>query len=295
MFGVEERYAGADALVHLAAVPAPGIVGDHATFANNMNATWNVVSAARRAGVTQHRLGLQRDRPRTAVRHATAVRSGGRGVPAAAGVHLLAGEDAWKRPMAAQLCRRDPALKMIGLRFSNVMLPQDYAGFADFQDDAAKRKWNLWGYIDARDGAQAVRLALESSTDRLRDLRHRQRRHGDGAVELGSARGVFSRRRGTRRCQRARHAAVDRQGAAPARVRAGAQLAWRGRCARDRIRVTVSHDERIRSRPRPSRSQRRRPHQARGGRRRDRRRQGRRQPGRPGRDHRDGGRPPDGG
>ena len=23
------------------------------------------------------------------------------------------------------------------------------------------RKWNLWGYIDARDGAQAVRLALE--------------------------------------------------------------------------------------------------------------------------------------
>lgn len=63
--------------------------------------------------------------------------------------------------MARQLCRWDPTLSMIGLRFSNVMAPQDYAGFGDFQDDPRARKWNLWGYIDARDGAQAVRRALD--------------------------------------------------------------------------------------------------------------------------------------
>ena len=51
---------------------------------------------------------------------------------------------------------------MIGLRFSNIMEPKDYTRFAAFQDDARKRKWNCWGYIDARDAAQAVRLALES-------------------------------------------------------------------------------------------------------------------------------------
>jgi nucleoside-diphosphate-sugar epimerase len=51
---------------------------------------------------------------------------------------------------------------MIGLRFSNVMEPADYARFPSFDDDPGSRKWNLWGYIDARDGAQAVRLALES-------------------------------------------------------------------------------------------------------------------------------------
>ena len=51
---------------------------------------------------------------------------------------------------------------MIGLRFSNVMEPADYARFPSFEDDPGSRKWNLWGYIDARDGAQAVRLALES-------------------------------------------------------------------------------------------------------------------------------------
>jgi nucleoside-diphosphate-sugar epimerase len=64
--------------------------------------------------------------------------------------------------MAKQFCRWDPELKMIGLRFSNIMEPHDYARFAGFQDDARKRKWNCWGYIDARDAAQAVRLALES-------------------------------------------------------------------------------------------------------------------------------------
>jgi nucleoside-diphosphate-sugar epimerase len=50
---------------------------------------------------------------------------------------------------------------MVGLRFSNVMEPDDYAAFPGFDADARLRKWNLWGYIDARDGAQAVRKALE--------------------------------------------------------------------------------------------------------------------------------------
>jgi nucleoside-diphosphate-sugar epimerase len=62
--------------------------------------------------------------------------------------------------MAAQFCRWDPDLKIIGLRFSNVMAPADYAAFPTFDADATQRSWNLWSYIDARDGAQAVRLAL---------------------------------------------------------------------------------------------------------------------------------------
>jgi nucleoside-diphosphate-sugar epimerase len=37
----------------------------------------------------------------------------------------------------------------------------DYAEFPSFDADPLLRKWNLWGYIDARDGAQAVRKALE--------------------------------------------------------------------------------------------------------------------------------------
>jgi nucleoside-diphosphate-sugar epimerase len=161
LLGVEERYDRINALVHLAAIPAPGIVPNHATFANNMNATWNTVTAGRRAGIknivwasSETVLGLPFDTPPP---------------------YVPVDEDYPPRPestyslvktmeetMAAQLCRWDPELKMLGLRFSNVMRPEDYAGFADFQHDAARRKWNLWGYIDARDGSQAIRLALES-------------------------------------------------------------------------------------------------------------------------------------
>ncbi len=54
-----------------------------------------------------------------------------------------------------------PELKVIGLRFSNVMDPPDYEQFPSFDADPTARKWNLWGYIDARDGARAVRKALE--------------------------------------------------------------------------------------------------------------------------------------
>jgi nucleoside-diphosphate-sugar epimerase len=74
MLGVEDRYARPDALVHLAAVPAPGIVPDHLTFMNNMSCTWNVVSAARRADVTNIAWASKRDGVGAAVRHPAAVR-----------------------------------------------------------------------------------------------------------------------------------------------------------------------------------------------------------------------------
>jgi nucleoside-diphosphate-sugar epimerase len=63
--------------------------------------------------------------------------------------------------MAAQFCRWEPELKMIGLRFSNVMEVSDYADFPSLERDIDRRRWNLWSYIDARGGAQAIRRALE--------------------------------------------------------------------------------------------------------------------------------------
>ncbi len=49
--GIDGGHRGLDAVVHLAAIPAPGIVPDVATFHHNMLATYNVFQAARRAGV----------------------------------------------------------------------------------------------------------------------------------------------------------------------------------------------------------------------------------------------------
>ena len=64
--------------------------------------------------------------------------------------------------IAEAYCRWDPELKIVGLRFSNIMELKDYATFGEFQGDPTLRKWNLWGYIDVRDAAQAVRRALEA-------------------------------------------------------------------------------------------------------------------------------------
>ena len=59
----------------------------------------------------------------------------------------------------------DPQAKIIELRFSSIMEPSPYVGFARFQDDAWLWSWNLWGYIDidARHATQAMPKALEAS------------------------------------------------------------------------------------------------------------------------------------
>ena len=160
--GVDERHEGVDAVVHLAAIPAPGLATDATTFHNNVPATYNVFKAAAAAGVrnvvwtsSETTLGLPMgpDNPppylpvdEDVLRPETTY---------ALGKHL-------EEAMAEQFARWHHGMKLIGLRLSNVMRPEDYAAFDGWQDDPLTRIWNVWGYIDGRDGAQAVRLALES-------------------------------------------------------------------------------------------------------------------------------------
>jgi nucleoside-diphosphate-sugar epimerase len=158
--GIDDRHSGVDALVHLAAVPAPGLLPNAATFANNMTASYNVYSAALRAGVrkvvwasSETVLGLPFDTPPPYVPVDEEY------PPAPTTTYSLV--KTLEEELARQLCRWYPDLSMTGLRFSNVMYPEDYAAFPGFDADARLRRWNLYGYIDARDGAQAVRRALE--------------------------------------------------------------------------------------------------------------------------------------
>lgn len=158
--GVEERFDSLDAVVHLAASPAPGIRPDTALLQDNLAMTIAVMQAARRAGISrivhassETLLGLPLDEPPPAVpideSHAPRPN-----FMYAIGKHL-------EEELGRALCRLDPALSITGLRFSNVMAPDDYAEFESWQHDATVRRWNLWGYIDRRDAAQAVERALE--------------------------------------------------------------------------------------------------------------------------------------
>lgn len=157
---VDDRYARLDALVHLAALPAPGLAPNATTFSNNITSTYNVFTAARLAGIdnivwasSETVLGLPFDTPPPYVPVDEEY------PPRPESTYSLV--KTLEEELARQLCRWDPELKMIGLRFSNVMYPEDYAEFPSFDADPMLRKWNLWGYIDARDGAQAVRRALD--------------------------------------------------------------------------------------------------------------------------------------
>jgi len=161
--GINDKIGGFDAVVHLAAIPAPGLASDVATFHNNMLSTYNVFHGAIRAGIrtvvyasSETVLGLPFDTPPP---------------------YIPVDEEYAARPestyslvkhleeqMAIELTRWHDDLKIVGLRFSNVMAPEDYAEFPSFDADATLRKWNLWGYIDARDGAQAIEKALAWQT-----------------------------------------------------------------------------------------------------------------------------------
>jgi UDP-glucose 4-epimerase len=161
--GVNDQADGFDAVVHLGAIPAPGLLPDVATFHNNMLASYNVFQAARRVGIkrivyasSETVLGLpfDTDPPYIPVDEEYPARPES---TYSLVKHL-------EEQMAIELVRWDPALKIVALRFSNVMDPEDYAAFPAFDDDPWARKWNLWGYIDARDGAQAIRRALEWDT-----------------------------------------------------------------------------------------------------------------------------------
>ncbi len=104
-------------------------------------------------------LGVQRDVAGLPVRPAPAYVPFDEAIPPTPEVVYSLGKDL-EEEMARQYCRWQPEQKMIGLRFSNVMVPAEYADFPGFEQDPGSRKWNLWSSIDARDGTQAVLKAL---------------------------------------------------------------------------------------------------------------------------------------
>ncbi len=156
-----ECLADADAVVHLAAIPASGIETESTTFRTNMLSTYNVFEAARVLGTerivwasSETILGLpfEQEQPAYAPldeEHPPLPQS-------SYALSKLLSEE-----LGRQLHRRT-GTPHVALRFSNIMEPHDYERFPSFWGDAQLRRWNLWGYIDVRDVALSCRLALEA-------------------------------------------------------------------------------------------------------------------------------------
>jgi nucleoside-diphosphate-sugar epimerase len=156
-----ELTTGADAIVHLAAIPAPELRSPAETFRINALSTYNVFSAAEVNRVrrvvwasSETVLGLPFDTPPlfAPIDESIELRP-----ESSYSLSKVVGE-----AMATQFNRRT-GIPFVGLRISNIMEPPDYARFPTWQDDPTIRKWNLWGYVDVRDVAQAVGRGLEAN------------------------------------------------------------------------------------------------------------------------------------
>jgi len=159
-----DAVAGADAVVHLAAIPAPGLRPDGETFRINTLSTYNVFASAVAHGVkrvvwasSETVLGLPFDPEPPAF--APIDESHPPRPESSYALSKLVGET-----MAAQAARRS-GIPFVGLRISNIMEPDDYAAFPSYWDDARLRKWNLWGYVDVRDVAAAIWGGLSAPID----------------------------------------------------------------------------------------------------------------------------------
>ncbi len=151
---------GADAVAHLAAIPAPNVLPDGETFRINMMSTYNVFAAATKLGLdkvvwasSETLIGIpfQREQPK----YAPIDEEHPRLPEFHYALSKLAGE------VIADQFHRWSGIPFASLRYSNVMEVDDYQRFPAFWDDPRIRAWNLWSYVDARDVAQATRLALE--------------------------------------------------------------------------------------------------------------------------------------
>lgn len=160
-----EILAGADAVAHLANIPAPDLYPPaHTLQANNaMNGNIFLAAAAVRLrrvvwASSETTLGLPFDVP---PRYAPVDESH---APYPTTTYALS--KVLAETMAEQVSSWT-GIPFVGLRLSNVVVPGDPEGTAKFNQywhDPHARKWNLWGYIDARDSASAFAQALESDT-----------------------------------------------------------------------------------------------------------------------------------
>ena len=155
-----EVLQGADAVVHLANIPAPEIRTPAVTFNSNIAMNFNVFMAAAHLRLgrvvwasSETTLGLPFDVP---PRYAPVDEDH---YPFPTSTYALS--KVASETIAAHIADWSQ-IPFVGLRFSNILGPFDYQDFPSYWADAQLRKWNLWGYIDERDAAAACRLALEA-------------------------------------------------------------------------------------------------------------------------------------
>jgi nucleoside-diphosphate-sugar epimerase len=160
---------GATAVIHLGAIPAPYSNPDQVVFLNNVGATFAVLQAASLLGIRRAAIASSGSAYGTAWAKE-------RFYPLYAPVdeaHPLLNHDAYglskevDERTAEMFARRD-GMSIACLRFHWVATREEQLGRPAFYRDEEQFREGargFWGYVDLRDAARALRLAMEVARD----------------------------------------------------------------------------------------------------------------------------------
>ena len=158
--------SGPDAVIHMAA-GLPGKQTNAYTFHTNILAKYNVFESCARLGIkrvvwasSETILGQPFDQASPPYAPLDEV-------PPARTELFFSGYALSKilgEVMARQFVGWHPDMSFVGLRIGNVRDADagEYEELKEWHKYPMARKWNLWGYVDSRDVAQACRLGLEA-------------------------------------------------------------------------------------------------------------------------------------
>ncbi|MGG1613261.1 NAD-dependent epimerase/dehydratase family protein [Paenibacillus sp. FSL K6-2441] len=154
---------GADAVVHLAAIPAAHIRTPEVTFRNNVMSTYNILQAAEGLGIRKAVIASSE----SSYGIVFAVHPPAPKYVPVDEAHPQLPEDSYGlskvvNELTADMFHRRTGMQIVSLRLGNVIPPERYATFPSFIHDPAQRERILWSYIDTRDAATACRLAVEA-------------------------------------------------------------------------------------------------------------------------------------
>jgi nucleoside-diphosphate-sugar epimerase len=155
--------AGAEAVIHLAAIPVAYSHPAEVTFQNNVMSTYNILEAAAGLGIkkaviasSESSYGIVFSKQGLAPLYVPMDEDHPRLPEDSYGLSKIVGEE------IAHMINRRSGMQVVAFRIGNVITAEKYRNFPGFIHDPKKRRGILWSYVDARDIASACRLAIEA-------------------------------------------------------------------------------------------------------------------------------------
>ncbi|MBS4196272.1 NAD-dependent epimerase/dehydratase family protein [Lederbergia citri] len=154
---------GADAVVHLAAIPVAYSHPNEVTFRNNVMSTYNILEAAGNLGIkkavitsSESSYGIVFSRNSLEPKYVPIDEEHPQLPEDSYGLSKIVNEQ------TADMIHRRTGMQVVSMRLGNVITPEMYANFPSFIHNPEQRKTIMWSYIDSRDAATAYRLAVEA-------------------------------------------------------------------------------------------------------------------------------------